>query len=89
MRKVEVNDTIIGDHLSTVPILVDRDQREMLNMTKPQLCYEIHGDANQWFNLVTDNCTTVNALYLNETLNVGVKAVDKDNKCVEILVDRD
>ena len=67
----------------------------MLNMMKPQLCYEIHGDANQWFNLVTDNCTNVNALYtpLDDKLNVitkiGVKAVDEDNKCVEILVDRD
>ena len=66
----------------------------MLNMMKPQLCYEIHGDANQWFNLVTDNCTTVNALYtpLNDILNVitkiGVKAVDDDNKCVEIFVNR-
>ena len=66
----------------------------MLNMMKPQLCYEIHGDADQWFNLVTDSCTTVNALYtpLNDRLNVitkiGVKAVDDDNKCVEILVDR-
>ena len=69
----------------------------MLNMTKPQLCYEIHGDADQWFNLVTDNCTTVNALYehLKGNLNVnvikkiGVKAVDDDNKCVKILVDRE
>ena len=64
---------------------------------KPQLCYEIHGDAGQWFNLVTDNCTTVNALYtpLNRSLNVnvikkiGVKAVNDDNKCVKILVDRE
>ena len=65
----------------------------MLNMTKPQLCYEIHGDADQWFNLVTDNCTTVNALYtplerLNVITKIGVKAVDDNNKCVEILVNR-
>ena len=65
----------------------------MLNMTKPQLCYSVHGEDNQWFNLVTDRCITVNALYtsLNEGQNIitkiGVKAVDDYSECVEILVD--
>ena len=51
---VEVNDTVIGDPLYTVPILVSNEQLSSLNLDSLSLCYEIHGDSGQWFNLVTD-----------------------------------
>ena len=90
-----VNDTIIGDPLFTVPILVDESQLAAIGVDSLQLCYEIHGEASQWFNLVTDKCASVNALYSSRTPNlnvitkVGVKAVDRNDGCVRILVDID
>jgi hypothetical protein len=87
-----VNDTIVGDPLFTVPILVPEQQLAALNLTKVSLCYEIHGSSDQWFNLVTDECATVNAQYvaLTESLNiideVGVRAVDNADQCVNIRV---
>jgi hypothetical protein len=87
-----VNDTIIGDPLFTVPIMVPEEQLAALNLTKVSLCYEIHGSSEQWFNLVTDECATVNGQYisLTENLNVidevGVRAVDNADQCVNIRV---
>ena len=57
------------------------------------LCYEVRGQANQTFNLVSDTCVSVNALYspvASETRfisKIGVLAKDNDGKCVEIAVD--
>ena len=92
---VFVNDTVIGDPLFTVPILVPDEQLAALNLTSLTMCYEIHGKSDQWFNLVTDQCTSVNAHYddLNEDLNIideiGVRAVDEDGRCVNIGVNID
>ena len=87
-----VNDTVIGDPLFTVPILVPEEHLRALNLSRLTMCYEIHGRSNQWFNLVTDECTSINARYtaLNEDLNIideiGVRAVDEMNQCVNISV---
>ena len=88
-----MNDTIVGDPLFTVPILVSEDQLQALNVSELFMCYEIHGLTDQWFNLVTDECTSVNARYgmFNQDLNVideiGVRAVDTADQCVNIRVD--
>ena len=90
--EITVNDTIIGDPLFTVPILVPDEQLAALNLSRLSLCYEIHGSSDQWFNLVTDECATVNAQYVSLTpsLNIideiGVRAVDDSNQCVNIRV---
>jgi hypothetical protein len=87
-----VNDTIIADFLITVPILVPEQQLAALNLSKVSLCYEIRGSSNQWFNLVTSECASVNAQYvaLTESFNiideVGVRAVDNADQCVNIRV---
>ena len=66
-----------------------------MNLTKLSLCYEIHGAEDQWFNLVTDNCVSVNTQYtdltrrLNIMDSVAVRAVDEANRCVNIRVDVD
>ena len=91
----QVNDTVVGDPLFTVPLLIPSEQLEQFNLTRLSLCYEIHGKTDQWFNLVTDECTTVNARYgeFNEDLNVideiGVRAVNNAGQCVNIRVDVD
>ena len=88
-----VNDSVIGDPLFTVPILVPEEQLRAINLTRLSLCYEIHGETNQWFNMITDECTSVNARYgeFNEDLNVinevAIRAVDGASRCVNILVD--
>ena len=93
--EVVVNDTIIGDPLFTVPILVPEEQLAALNLTRVSLCYEIHGQSDQWFNLVTDECATVNAQYfsLSRRLNIideiGVRAADDNNECINIRVNVD
>ena len=70
-----------------------QEQLDALNLNKLSLCYEIHGKSEQWFNLVTDDCASVNTRYtmLSPTLNimdaVAVRAVDEVNQCVNIRVD--
>ena len=90
-----MNDTVIGDPLYTVPIMVSEEQLNALNVSRLSLCYEIHGSSEQWFNLVTDQCTSVNGRYddLTSKLNiideVGVRAVDNNGQCTNIRVDID
>ena len=88
-----MNDTVIEDSLFTVPILVSEDQLSAINMTKLSLCYQVQGDSGEWFNLVTDECVSVNGHYTshNGTVTVmdsiGVRAVDNAGHCVNIGVD--
>ena len=94
-----VNDTVISDPLFTVPISVSDEQRAALNLSETQqlsMCYEIHGRSGEWFNYVTDQCTSVNARYsaINEDLNIidqiGIRTVDEiRGRCVNILVSID
>ena len=72
---------------------VPQEQLDALNLNKLSLCYEIHGKSDQWFNLVTDDCVSVNTRYamLSPRLNImdtiAVRAVDEVNQCVNIRVD--
>jgi hypothetical protein len=87
-----VNDSISGDPVLTVPILVPEEQLRGIRADRLSLCYEVHGEKNRWFNLVSDECTTVNALYvaLTERLNIideiAIKTVDNQNQCIDISV---
>ena len=79
----------------TVPILVRDEDLAMLGADRVSLCYEIHGRSDANFNLVTDQCATVNAhyddltSYLNVIDQVGVRAVDDSGVCRNIQVDVD
>ncbi len=90
-----VNDTVIGDPLFSVPILVADEQLQALGLTSLTMCYEVHGKSDQWFNLVTDECASVNAHYsalardLNIIDEIGVRAVDEMDQCVNVSVDVD
>ena len=47
------NNTIIGYTLYEVPVFVD------VEGNKVSLCYEVQGEANQHFNLISDTCKSV------------------------------
>ena len=83
------NDTIVGDPLYEVPVIVDGENN------KTSLCFEVHGEANQTFNLISDTCVSVNALYSamfipvhgNIISKVGVLAEDSSGVCQQIEAD--
>ena len=92
---VIVNDTLTGDPLMTVPILTDQNVKEGDDIIS--LCYEVHGEADKFFNLVSDSCVTVNAHYskapipgpgvdLNVVDAIGVRAVPNTGDCLNIRV---
>ena len=96
---VRGNDTIVGDPLFSVPLnLVDGS--ELLELkTLLHLCYEIHGSPDTYFNLVSDECTNINAYYtgvvldtkeslgLNIITQIGVRAIDSLGNCVRVRID--
>ena len=59
------------------------------------LCYEVRGQANQHFNLISDTCVSVNALYSpmmnpskgNIISKIGVLAEDNNGTCQRIEAD--
>ena len=98
------NDTVIGDPLFTVPLNVANGLELLPRRAKildgfPNLCYEIHGEENQHFNLVSDTCATVNAHYTasnspdllgwNVISTIGVRASNHLERCVNIEVGLD
>lgn len=56
---MEINDTTIGDPFFTVPILVSDEDLKAIERPNLALCFEVHGRANKWYNLVTDKCVSV------------------------------
>lgn len=90
-----MNDTISGDPVLTVPIFVSDEQLQGISAEQLSLCYEVHGKSNEWFNLVSDECTSVNARYvgLSERLNViddiTVRTINDQDQCVNISVSID
>ena len=90
---MNANDTIIGDPLFKVPIHVSQQLiDENPEFEGANLCYEIHGIAGSSFNLVSDRCTSVNALYIpmdnpmagNIIGAIGITAIDQDGVCHRI-----
>ena len=79
----------------TVPIRVSQADLGALGTDQVSLCYEIHGAADEYFNLVTDECISVNSHYaaasssLNVISQIAVRAVDDVGQCKNILVDID
>ena len=85
-----MNDTVIGDPLQTVPLLVTNLEDLGLDQNL-SLCYEVHGQSDKYFNLVSDMCTSVSAHYLgvssfNVIDEISVKAVDSVGNCRNILI---
>ena len=79
----------------TVPIFNDSSVQPGDSVSS--LCYEVHGESNQFFNLISDGCTSVNAYYerantsspnidLNVVTQIGVTAVGNSGVCTNITV---
>ena len=95
---IRVNDTVTGDPLMTVPLNVGNDTRILLGLNENErvsLCYEVHGEADANFNLVSDVCVSVNAHYarvrsdvdINVIDRIGVRAVNNASQCHNITAD--
>lgn len=88
-----VNDTVSGDPVMTVPIFVSEEQLAIIGAERLSLCYEVHGESDKWFNLVSDQCASVNSHYVGvgERLNIiddiAVRAVNDRGQCVNISVE--
>lgn len=86
------NDSVFGDPLYEVPLNMISNE---IFPKITSLCYEVHGEANKVFNLITDGCVQVNANYSamdipengNIINQIGVFAYDTANGCISILVD--
>ena len=83
------NDSIVGDPLFAIPLYLFNT-----SLHDVSLCFEIHGAIGKTFNLISDRCVSVNALYdaMNNSLDaniitsIGVKAVDDQGQCINIIV---
>jgi hypothetical protein len=80
------NDTVIGDPLFEAALWVGEET------CKYSLCYEIHGESGKHFNLVSDMCVSVNALYTamrnpadgNIISAIGIRGSDDTDACHNI-----
>jgi len=73
LTPIQVNDTVTGNPLMVVPLNVGDSTRIELGLSESDrvsLCYEVHGEANQNFNLVSDMCVSVNAHYMRAKSDV-------------------
>ena len=62
----------------------------------PHLCFQVHGEPNSHFNLLSDTCTSVNAFYsfvesdflagFHVITEIGITATDSDGQCVFVQV---
>ena len=89
------NATVIGDPLFEVPLPNPEDYKNDPVLEDASLCYEIHGDSEKNFNLITDNYTSVNALYekgvldpkLNFMTKIGIVADGSNGGCNTVEID--
>ena len=82
---INATDIVIGGPLFTVPFRPDGTS----------LCFEVQGSTNQMFNLISDQCTTVNAHFVpmnaprtgNVIDQIGVRAQSNNGSCNNIRVE--
>ena len=90
-----VSDSVSVDPLFTVSVYPQLDSPLGRLVS---LCYQIHGDGNTYYNLLTTEYTSVNGLWsgitvrlitdsLNLLTKIGVQAISKTGQCHRILVD--
>lgn len=77
-----LDDSVIADPQFTVSLPDDSGS---------SLCYEVHGQSDHHFNLISDICLSVNALFTsasprrNRMSRIGIRAVAKDGSgCLDI-----
>lgn len=86
------NDSLVEEPLFTVPL-----NANISSLQDISLCYEVYGSTGSVFNLISDRCVTVNALYAsmdnvergNIISSIGILAVDTLGRCVGVTVSLD
>ena len=85
-----VSDIVVADPLFFVP-LYPQNGSPLGHLVG--LCYQVHGERDHYYNLVTSNCTSVNARWTaaTDTLNiitrVVVRVISMNSTCHSILID--
>ena len=90
-----VVDVITGGALLTVPIKVQSTAARSPRFST-SLCYEVHGEEDKYFNLISDSCLSVNAHYsgsdptkpLNSIDEIAAVATNNEGENLNITVDR-
>ena len=92
---IDIDDSNVkADPIFTIPIDIQGSKHDL------ELCYEVYGTAEQYFNLVSDECLSVNAHYSNSKVishsgqrpmhfidQISVMAVNNIRHCVTIVVE--
>ena len=90
-----VNDTIVGDPLFTIPLLVPNpDDFPEFEGSRVSLCFEFAGSGGEFYNLISDMCTSVNAHYAVVQTNppihiiseISIKSQTSNLTCHEVHV---
>lgn len=90
-----VEDRVSDDMVMSVPLDISPSQLGLTGNTL-SLCYQIHGEAGKYFNLLSDECVSVNAHVIqprrdidsNVMDQIGVRAVGSNGSCYSIQMDR-
>ena len=89
------NNTVRGDPLFSIPLpseyITDPELKSV------QLCFEVHGQSGNHYNLISDKCTSVTALYsagvvnteMNVITKIGVRTQGTNGTCHSVKVDLD
>ena len=84
-----------GDPLFSIPLpseyITDQELKSV------QLCFEVHGRSGNHYNLISDKCTSVTALYsagvvnteMNVITKIGVRTQGTNGTCHSVKVDLD
>ena len=86
----QVSDIVVADPLFFVPV---HPQHGSPLGHLVGLCYQVHGESDCYYNLLTSNCTSVNARWTaaTDTLNiitqVAVRVISMESSCHSILID--
>ena len=90
-----LKDTVHGDPLFSIPLpseyITDPELKSV------QLCFEVHGQSGNHYNLISDKCTSVTALYsagvvnteMNVITKIGVRTQGTNGTCHSVKVDLD
>ena len=69
------NDTVRGDPLFSIPL--PSEYITDLKLKYVQLCFEVHGQSGNHYNLISDKCTSVTALYSAGVVNAEMNVITK------------
>ena len=93
MSPVTLIDTVVNhnDPLYEVPVT---HTPPGMDPTTTSLCFQVHGESGNYYNLISDECIQVNVLYNamknssngNFIKEIGILAKDTGNNCTEIRV---